>query len=136
MFWFLIMFTRINHLIRKYLNIKFGLIGALFMGSIVFLINSNHSWIQAGFAGLKQAAYTFLFGGIIIRMLEILLVKIDNKFLSIPLSVIIVSAITIILVYIVHSLKGTPEPVLSTLPTVIMAPPGFLVLSIRFKRAH
>jgi hypothetical protein len=44
---------------------------------------------------------------------------------------IIVSAVTIMLVYGVHSMKGTPRPFESTLPTIIMAPPGFLALAIR-----
>ena len=31
--------------------------------------------------------------------------------------------------YLVHSLKGTPEPFLSTLPTMVIAPPAFVWLA-------
>ena len=106
------------------------------MSAIVFFINVEHGYLPAATAGLKQAAYTILFGGAIIKLLEFLLVKIDNRYVSIPLSVLTVSVITTILIFVIHSLKGTPEPVLSTLPTIIMAPPGFLALSIRFKKNH
>ncbi len=44
-------------------------------------------------------------------------------------SVATVSTLTIILVYAVHSLKGTPRPFESTLPTIILAPPGFFFLA-------
>ncbi len=67
-------------------------------------------------------------------MLETLLLKIKKPSLSIPISVIAISALTSILVFFVHSLKGTPEPFLSTVPTLVMAPPGFLFLALKFKK--
>jgi len=120
--------------IKRFINIKFGLAGAFVMGGIVFFINLEHGWILSTTAGLKQWIYTFFFGGIIIKLLERLLSKFGNKFVSISFSVIIVSLVTILLIFFVHSLKGTPEPFLSTIPTILMAPPGFLFLALKFKR--
>ena len=108
-----------------------GLAGALVMGTIVWFINMSYGWWPATTAALKQAAYTFLFGGILIKILDTIAVKIKNRYLAIVGATLLVSVITIILVYIVHNLKGTPRPFESTLPTIIMAPPGFLALAIR-----
>lgn len=104
------------------------------MGVIVFYINKDYGWFLATTAGLKQAVYTFFFGGIIVKILEYFLIRIKNQYLSIPISVLIVTAITTFLVFIVHNLKGTPEPYLSTIPTLLLAPPGFLGLAIRFNK--
>ena len=110
-----------------------GAAGALIMGIIVVWINISHWPVQALTAGLKQAAYTFLFGGMIIKLLETITLRINNKTAAIIIAVLVTSLVTIGLVYFVHSLRGTPKPFESTLPTIILAPPGFLVLSIRKK---
>ncbi|MCK5370889.1 MAG: hypothetical protein KAQ62_20135 [Cyclobacteriaceae bacterium] len=120
--------------VNKYINPKIGLIGALIMGGIVFIINLEHGWFLSTIAGLKQGLYTFFFGGIIIKLLEHLLLQIKNPYMAISLSVSVISVFTSLLVFLVHSLKGTPEPFLSTVPTILMAPPGFLVLAIKFRR--
>lgn len=113
------------------MNLKMGLLGALIMGAIVWGINSGHGWWPASTAAMKQAAYTLLFGGILIKILDTVAVKIKNKYLAVISATLLVSTITIVLVYIVHNFKGTPMPFESTLPTIIMAPPGFLALAIR-----
>lgn len=117
--------------ISRFMNIKMGLAGALIMGGIVWFINMSHGWWPATTAALKQAAYTFLFGGILIKILDTIAIKIKNRYLAVAAATITVSLVTIILVYIVHSMKGTPKPFESTLPTIFMAPPGFLALAIR-----
>ena len=120
--------------IRKYINVRFGLIGALIMGGIVFYINVDHGWWPASTAALKQAAYTFFLGGAIIRLLEFMLQKTEGTAIGVILSILTVTVVTSMLVYILHSMKGTPEPFLSTVPTLIMAPGGFTVLAIKFKK--
>ncbi len=123
--------NKATELISRFINIKMGFAGAFVMGAIVWFINMGHGWWPASTAALKQAAYTFLFGGILIKVLDTIAVKIKNRYMAITIATITVSAITIILVYFVHSLKGTPRPFESTLPTIILAPAGFLALSIR-----
>ena len=121
----------IYHHISRFINIKMGLAGALIMGAIVWFINMGYGWWPATTAALKQAAYTFLFGGILIKILDTISSRIRNRYIAVISATLFVSVITIILVYIVHNLKGTPRPFESTLPTIIMAPPGFLALAIR-----
>ncbi|RLD37682.1 MAG: hypothetical protein DRI83_03530 [Bacteroidetes bacterium] len=121
----------VYHHISRFINIKMGLAGALIMGAIVWFINMGYGWWPATTAALKQAAYTFLFGGILIKILDTIASRIRNRYVAVISATLFVSVITIILVYIVHNLKGTPRPFESTLPTIIMAPPGFLALAIR-----
>jgi hypothetical protein len=122
--------------LTKYIDLKVGFFGALLMGGIVFFINIKHGWVLSTTAGLKQGIYTFFFGGVIVKLLEYCIIKIKNQSLSIPLSVFSISLLTTFLVFLVHSLRGTPEPFLSTIPTIIMAPPAFWVLAIRFQKNH
>jgi hypothetical protein len=110
-------------------------IGAIIMGGIVAYINYDHGILLASIAGLKQATYTFFFGGVLIKILETIALKINNQALALLTSVIVTSIITITLVYLVHQLKGTPRPLESTMPTVLMAPPGFLVLAYRKRKS-
>ncbi len=121
----------IYHHISRFINIRMGFAGALIMGAIVWFINMGYGWWPATTAALKQAAYTFLFGGILIKILDTIASRIRNRYIAVISATLFVSVITIILVYIVHNLKGTPRPFESTLPTIIMAPPGFLALAIR-----
>jgi hypothetical protein len=104
---------------------KMGLVGAVFLGVVVFAINLDQGWIQALPAAGKQMLYTFLAGGFMMRLTENLSIKWESKYLSYFISVATCTLIAVSLTYLVHSLKGTPKPLLSTLPTVIFAPPGF-----------
>lgn len=117
--------------ISRFINIKMGIAGAIIMGGIVWLINMSAGWWPATTAAMKQAAYTFLLGGILIKILDTIATGIKNKYVAIITATLTVSFVTIILVYFVHSLKGTPRPLESTFPTIFMAPPGFLALAIR-----
>ena len=121
----------ITAFLSRFINIKMGIAGAVIMGLIVWLINMGFGWWPATTAAMKQAAYTFLFGGVLIKILDTLAMHINKRYLAIFASALLVSCLTIVLVYLVHSMKGTPRPFEATLPTIIMAPPGFLGLAIR-----
>jgi hypothetical protein len=99
------------------------------MGTIVFVINYSgiHDVQLASTAALKQAAYTFLFGGVIMRTCELLATRISNRALALTAAILIPSLISIGLTYGVHSLKGTPKPVESTIPTAILVIPSTAV---------
>lgn len=118
----------------KFIDFPTAIAGAIIMGLIVGAINFGYGWWPATTAAMKQAAYTFFFGGMLIKLLYVISDKIKGKFTSIFLSALIVSAITVTLVYIVHSIKGTPLPFESTLPTIILAPFGFSFLALWRKR--
>ena len=110
--------------------------GAVVLGGVVFWINHEHGVSGATTAALKQATYTFFAAGFIAKNNERLACRLDNKALSLLLAVGVSSSIAIALTYLVHSLKGTPEPLLSTVPTMLMAPPGFLALGWRARKAR
>lgn len=104
------------------------------MGTIVWFINADHGVMPALVAALKQAAYTFLVAGFFIRLLDYQVGCIKTKTLALVVSVTVTSLLTIGLVYLVHSLKGTPKPFYSTLATIVLSPFGYLGLAIRSRR--
>jgi hypothetical protein len=118
---------------QKFIDFPSAIAGAVIMGVIVGAINFGHGWWPAATAAMKQAAYTFLFGGMMIKLLYVLAGKIPGKTISVIFSALIVTIITVALVYAVHSMKGTPMPMESTLPTAILAPFGFSFLAYRRK---
>ncbi len=122
---------RLIQFLGKFIDYPSAIAGAVIMGLVVGIINSDHGMLPAFTAALKQAAYTFFFGGILIKLLYSLEMKIKPKFPAVLVSSIIISALTILLVFLLHNMKGTPKPFASTLPTIFMAPPGFFALAWR-----
>ena len=112
-----------------FIDFRMGLIGALFMGSIVFWINHDHGYDEALIAGLKQLSYTFFFGGLFIKMAENIAVTRKNRAWGILIGGLLPMILTAILTYTVHSMKGTPEPFNSTIPTIVSAWISFTVWS-------
>jgi len=104
---------------------KMGLVGALFLATIVLFINMDYGFEKAWPAAAKQGVYTFFAGGFLMRFTENLAIKWEGKIFSYAMAVFIPTTISILLTFGVHSLKGTPEPLLSTLPTAILSPFGF-----------
>lgn len=104
------------------------------MGSVVAYINSDHGIILAGISAVKQGFYTFFIGGIIIRILDVVVNKIKKKSLAYIASITLATLLTTGMVYIVHSMKGTPEPLESTFATVVLAPPGYIYLAFNKRK--
>ena len=111
---------------NKYFDLMAAGLGATFMGGAVYAANLKYGLDAALTPALKQAAYTFCMGGLVTRVCENLAVGIRNKNFAIASSVIIPSVFTIGLTYLLHSLRGTPEALESTIPTMIVAPLGTL----------
>ncbi|MCK4650306.1 hypothetical protein KAT36_03670 [Candidatus Pacearchaeota archaeon] len=109
----------------KFFDFKMGSIGALIMGGIVYYANSEYGFDSASIAASKQAAYTFLAGGSMTKMCENLAQYFQNGTIARIASSVVPSVSTISLTYLVHSIKGTPEPLESIVPTVLLAPPAF-----------
>lgn len=107
---------------HQHFDSKSGFMIAGVMGGVIWLINSDHGILPATTAALKQMAYTFIVSGFTVKMCENLAIKINNRTSALMLSMLIPSAITILATYTVHSLKGTPEPFNSTIPTMIGSP--------------
>lgn len=103
------------------------------MGGMVYYVNREFGFNLAIVAALKQAFYTFLLGGIFVRISEVIATKTENKWVGVMLGSFIATCITTMAVYTLHVIKGTPLPYESTLPTMIFAPPGYIVLSWMYR---
>ncbi len=108
----------------RFIDYKIGFLGAGFMGVVVFFINysSTEELSLSIIAGSKQGIYTFFFGGAIMKSCEYLATNIRKRYIAIIAAVFIPSIITLSLTFGVHKLKGTPLPVESTLPTLLIIP--------------
>jgi len=111
---------------RRYIDYKMGFAGAIVMAAVVFSINYFGTHFLAGSitAALKQGVYTFFFGGIIMRMSERIAVGIRRRMLALVLACIIPSTVSLVLTFGLHNLKGTPEPLKSTIPTAFFVIPS------------
>ena len=114
---------------RKYVDYKMGMAGAMVMASVVFTINyiGTNNILGAFTASLKQGTYTFFFGGVITKMAERLATEITRKYLALFLACLLPSLLSITLTFGMHNLKGTPKPLQSTIPTVILVIPSTFI---------
>lgn len=110
---------KILNQLNRFLDIRMGLLGALGMGIIVYYINCDHGVIPGLIAATKQGVYTFFFGALFVRMSENIASSIEDRARAILIGGVVPSALTSGLTYVLHTLKGTPEPFHSTIPTVV-----------------
>ncbi len=110
-------------------DIKSGLIGAFVMGSLVGLINSAHGLAPALTAAAKQGGYTFFFAGLIMQHCRWLAVRDLPRWPAVALATLWPTLVTVVLVYTLHSFKGTPEPVWSSVPPAVLGFISFFVVS-------
>jgi len=111
-----------------------GLVAALGMAVIVYAINADHGFGAAIPAALKQGIYTMLAGGFLTRQTERIALSIQNSFLAHFTATAVPTLVAVGLTLILHFMKGTPEPVNSTIPTMILAPPSFFWWAWRQRR--
>ena len=116
---------RIRDFGGRYIDYSMAWKGALFLGVVVWLINLPHGALAALPAALKQAAYTYFVAGLVTRLCQTLAIRVQPRSVALLAAVVIPSCIAVGLTFLVHSLKGTPEPAKSTVPTVLTAPPAF-----------
>lgn len=120
----------------RYVDVSMAWKAALFLGIVVYAINFSHGALAALPAALKQFTYTFFVAGFILRLCETLSIHPGLGAFALPLAVLIPSAVAIGLTYLMHSLKGTPEPFYSTLPAILMALPSFSLWAWRSRKNH
>jgi hypothetical protein len=119
---------------NKYFDPKMGVAGALVLGTIVFFINKHDGIGNALIASGKQAGYTLLAGGFMMRLTENLAAAFTSDKMGVLAGTVFPSIISVGLTFAVHSVKGTPEPFFSTIPTMVLGPPGFLWWSLRKRK--
>lgn len=118
-------------LILKYVDVSTAWKAALFLGLVVYAINFSHGALAALPAALKQAVYTLFASGFIVRLCENLITRVKPRALAWPLAIAVPTLVAVGLTFLVHSLRGTPEPFFSTLPTLLVTPPAFTVWAWR-----
>ena len=128
------MLKRVRATLAAHIDYRGAIVGATLLGAIVFWLNHSHGTSLAASAALKQATYTFFVAGFIVKNNARLALKRAEPAVSLLLATTVSSCVAVGLTFLVHSLKGTPEPLLSTLPTALIGPPGFLVLGWRARR--
>ena len=101
---------RIKNWSGSYIDYSMAWKGALFLGSVVWLINLTHGPWAALPAALKQASYTYFVAGFITRLCQNLATRFERKAVALSLAVMIPSSIALTLTLILHTLRGTPEP--------------------------
>ena len=111
--------------ILKYVDVSTAWKAALFLGLVVYAINFSHGALAALPAALKQALYTLFASGFIVRLCENLITRVKPMALAWPLAILVPTLVAVGLTFLVHSLRGTPEPFYSTLPTLLVTPPAF-----------
>ncbi len=129
---------RLKQFLDKHIDYRGAVAGATVLGALVFYVNSDHGWAGATTAALKQAIYTFFAGGYMMRLNERLSLAVNPAPLGVLAGVLGAGGLAVLLTYGVHSLKGTPEPLNSTLPTMALVIFGFTVLGTwnRYKLAR
>ncbi len=115
---------RIINFGSRYIDYKMGIYGAVVMGVIVFIINysATSQWLPSATAALKQGGYTFFFGGFIMKFCGYLAINIKKQTLALLAAVLIPTSIALTLTFGIHNLKGTPKPLASTVPTLMIIP--------------
>jgi hypothetical protein len=110
--------------------------GAMFMGTAVDPIDGGHGHPGSGLpiAAAARANRISFIGGIVTKACEYPATTIELAPETRSADALLARALAIIASLLAHSLKGTPEPLLSTLPIVIFAPPSFLVVGILHRR--
>jgi len=119
---------RFKSFLDRHIDYRGAVAGALVLGGIVFYINLDHGWSSASVAALKQGTYTFFAGGYMMRLNERIALALNPGIIAVPAGVLGAGGLAVVLTYLVHSMRGTPEPFNSTLPTIVLAGFGFTLL--------
>ncbi|MDE0949857.1 MAG: hypothetical protein OSA45_01200 [Halioglobus sp.] len=124
-------YSIIRAFLDKRIDYPAAIAGAIVLGSIVFFINMDHGWNSALLAAAKQSTYTFFAGGYMVRLNERIALALNPAIVAVPAGMLCAGGLAVSLTYLVHSLKGTPEPLNSTIPTMLLVPIAFVFLGAR-----
>ncbi len=119
----------------EYLDVKSGLAGGALLAFCVFWINYSHGLDGASTAAAKQFVYTFCMGATIMRICTALALRPGPDLPVLLVAALIPTCVTVGTTLLVHSLRGTPEPVLSTIPVALLSPPSFTFWARKTRRA-
>jgi hypothetical protein len=120
--------------LRQAIDVRAGLVGATLMAAIVAWINAGHGALPASTAAAKQWVYTFFMGGYIVQLCARLARRPGPRWLALLAAVAVPTAVTVGATFLVHSARGTPRPVASTVPVALISPPSFALWGLRARR--
>jgi len=112
-------------------DLPMACLGAVVSASLVGWINSDYGFLPALTAALKQAAYAFVATGLIIQLCRWLNRRPVSRVLAIGMAIMLPLLLTMVLLYLLHSLKGTPEPLPSIIPGTVLTLIGLVLVSWR-----
>lgn len=115
-------------------DIKAALLGSFIMGAVVAWINAGHGSDAAISSGIRQAIYTFFVAGLSAQLCRNLTNSSIDKVAAIVKAVLIPTILTVTLVYIMHSTRGTPEPLYSSIPVAILSLVSFSIIALHTLR--
>jgi len=119
---------------RNIFDLNAALGGAIVMSTLVWLINSSHGTGAALTAAAKQGLYTFFVAGLVVRFCCWLAQSKQPPAVAVALATTLPTAITSSLIYSLHSLRGTPEPLYSTAAVAGLSLLSFLLFALREQR--
>lgn len=122
---------RLRAFLDRHIDYPAAIAGAAVLGTIVFVINYDHGWNGALVAAAKQATYTFFAGGYMVRLNERIALALNPALVAVAAGVLCSGTLAVTLTFLLHSMRGTPEPINSTLPTLLLLVPGFIFLGLR-----
>ena len=118
-------------LVRRFIVENYGKISVVLgVGAASGLANFEHGVDAVFTAGLKQAGYSSVSGVFLLSIYNFL----EKRVSTLPaelIPIVLPTLTTIALNFGVHCLKGTAEPVLSTMPSALIALVGFPVWHFR-----
>ena len=121
--------------LRRTIDVRAGLAGATLMAGIVAWINAGHGALPATTAAAKQWIYTFFMGGAVVQLCARLAQRPGPRWLALLAAVAVPTAVTVGATFLVHSARGTPRPVASTVPVALISPPSFAIWGVRARRS-
>jgi hypothetical protein len=88
---------------------KMGAIAGIVTGAIVFYINYDYGFLNAGFAFVKQFLFNFFMASYNTKLVERLVYRIDKRWVAIITAGFIPAIIATASVFVVHWVGQTPQ---------------------------
>lgn len=110
-------------------DLPMACLGAVVSGSLVGWINIDHGLLPALIAALKQASYAFVATGLIVQLCRWLNRRPVPRVQAVGMAITLPLLLTMTMLYLLHSLKGTPEPVTSIIPGTVLTLIGLVLVS-------
>ena len=115
-------------------DLPMACLGAVVSGAFVAWINFDYGLVPAATATLKQCLYAFVATGLILQFSRWLALRPVPRPMAAAVAIGVPLTVTASLLYAVHSMKGTPEPLLSTIPGSLLSLMGLVLVTWRTLR--